>query len=496
MACRKVDNPWGLMIIASAFWIQFIAFGVALSFGVYIVELLRHFDVSLPFISLIGSINIGLFLGAGPLASIMMRMMSYRKVCLLGALLSSTGLIALPFTMNMIYLLFFYGILTGIGYCLLYVPSYTMSGLYYDKHRSLATGVATSGSGLGGVVFPNLVQYLIDEFGWRGSLLIVAGINLNTFIFAALLRESPVQRQQKAKEKTIEMKAIKRNDSSQIERESLLMEASTSDSSPQSVKPTGHEMNEIQKKRETNGIAMDDLENENLLTNESSDENTNSNSILVVLLTLCRNVPFCIFVVNSILWNFGAVIAVILGPDYFTSVNFSQTQAATLVSLICGGSFVGCLLGGVIGNIPKINRMYLFIFVNLVVGILGLFMPLEFTHTMFGLGIVGILWGTMLGLLLGQLVAVTADLVGIQYLGDAMGFLMLANGIGCVAGPPIGGWIGEATNSPATAFYFSAVVIIVGGLLVLFIPLFEKYKGQTKSDSDFSVEVTVPDNCV
>ena len=65
MVCGKVDNPWGLVIIASAFWIQFVSFGMATSFGVYIVELLHHFDVSLPFISLIGSVNIGLFLGAG-----------------------------------------------------------------------------------------------------------------------------------------------------------------------------------------------------------------------------------------------------------------------------------------------------------------------------------------------------------------------------------------------------------------------------------------------
>lgn len=41
------------------------AFGMATSFGVYIVELLQHFDVSLAFISLIGSINVGIFLGAG-----------------------------------------------------------------------------------------------------------------------------------------------------------------------------------------------------------------------------------------------------------------------------------------------------------------------------------------------------------------------------------------------------------------------------------------------
>ena len=63
-----------------------------------------------------------------------------------------------------------------------------MSGLYYAKYRSIATGVSTSGSGLGAAVLPVLVGFLIDVYSWRGSLIFVAGLNLHLFIFAALLR--------------------------------------------------------------------------------------------------------------------------------------------------------------------------------------------------------------------------------------------------------------------------------------------------------------------
>jgi MFS family permease len=317
-----------------------------------------------------------------------------------------------------------------------------MSGLYYDKHRSLATGVATAGSGLGGIVFPNFVQYLIDEYGWRGSFLILAGINLNTFVFSALIRESPLQREQKAKEKHIKMEEIRRKSSHQckIEGEKLIPEDDNSDSSPSPSKPNVEGINGTQEKQWTNDTKMSESEDDNLLhTNESHNETAHSNSIRTVLLILWRNVPFCIYILNNVLWNFGTVIPLLLGPEYFTTINFSQTESATLISMFSGGSFFGCVLGGVFGNIPNINRLYLFIFVNLAVGVVGLFIPLEITHTMVGLGITGVLWGTMFGLLLGLLVVVTADLVGIQYLGDAMGFLMLANGVGCIIGPPIGG---------------------------------------------------------
>ena len=80
---------------------------------------------------------------------------------------------------------------SGFGNCCTYIPSHVLSGLYYDKYRSVATGVSTSGSGLGAAVFPVLVGFLIDVYSWRGSLILLAGLNLHLFIFSALLRYPP-----------------------------------------------------------------------------------------------------------------------------------------------------------------------------------------------------------------------------------------------------------------------------------------------------------------
>ena len=49
----------------------------------------------------------------GPLASFLMKKMSYRKVCLLGAVLSSISLSVLPFAPNISYLIVLYGVITG-----------------------------------------------------------------------------------------------------------------------------------------------------------------------------------------------------------------------------------------------------------------------------------------------------------------------------------------------------------------------------------------------
>lgn len=165
---KKEGGFWGVVVVFAAFMIQIPSFGTAQSFGIYNMYLLKYFkDASPAAVALIGSINVGVFLGSGPIATFMMNHMSHRKVALLGGVLSSAGLIAMPFAPNLVYMYGFYGVLSGLGFCLVYVPSHVLSGLYYDKQRSLATGLATSGSGVGAIIFPLLVNFLVDNFGWK-----------------------------------------------------------------------------------------------------------------------------------------------------------------------------------------------------------------------------------------------------------------------------------------------------------------------------------------
>jgi hypothetical protein len=49
----------------------------------------------------------------GPIATFLMNHMSHRKVALLGAVLSSAGLIAMPFAPDLVYMYGVYGVLSG-----------------------------------------------------------------------------------------------------------------------------------------------------------------------------------------------------------------------------------------------------------------------------------------------------------------------------------------------------------------------------------------------
>lgn len=63
-----------------------------------------------------------------------------------------------------------------------------MVGKYFSRRKALAYGIAMSGSGIGTFVLAPVVQLLIEQFSWRGALLILGGFVLNLCVCGALMR--------------------------------------------------------------------------------------------------------------------------------------------------------------------------------------------------------------------------------------------------------------------------------------------------------------------
>lgn len=64
---------------------------------------------------------------------------------------------------------------SGIGFGMLYMPVVIIVGFYFERWRSLATGIAVCGSGVGTFLFPPMISFLFDYYGWRSTLIIQAG---------------------------------------------------------------------------------------------------------------------------------------------------------------------------------------------------------------------------------------------------------------------------------------------------------------------------------
>ena len=69
--------------------------------------------------------------------------------------------------------------------------------LYFRKYRVLALGISLVGTAAGNIIYPYLTRYLINNFGWRGALIISSGINLQCCVAAMFVRPLPKSANQK-----------------------------------------------------------------------------------------------------------------------------------------------------------------------------------------------------------------------------------------------------------------------------------------------------------
>lgn len=186
---RPPDGGWGWVVCFASFMVNLIADGVTFSFGVLYVELLDYFGEGRGKTAWVGSLFMAMPLLSGPIASFLTDRYGCRNVTIVGSILASLGfaLSAYAPTIEILYLTF--GVLAGFGLSLCYVAAVVIVAYYFDKKRSFATGLSVCGSGIGTCIFAKLTQILLDEYGWRGTTLILAGVFLNMCLCGLLMRD-------------------------------------------------------------------------------------------------------------------------------------------------------------------------------------------------------------------------------------------------------------------------------------------------------------------
>lgn len=203
---RPPDGGYGWVVVFSVFLINAFLWGVAAvssrlrifndfsddlqSYGVFLSFYISN-DVFPEATSLdyafVGGINFGVaMLAASPVTGIVRRYGTHPPMYA-GLLCQSAGYIAASFANRVWQLYLSQGVLVGIGMGLLFIPSVQVTSQWFDKKRSLANGITSSGSGIGGVILSFAIGAAIRNIGLAWALRIIGIVSGGMNLIATLL---------------------------------------------------------------------------------------------------------------------------------------------------------------------------------------------------------------------------------------------------------------------------------------------------------------------
>lgn len=67
----------------------------------------------------------------------------------------------------------------GVGLGLINPSTFIAVNSYFTSRRGQAIGLAMAGTGVGQMIMPHVVRVLLDNYGFKGTILIMGGLALN-----------------------------------------------------------------------------------------------------------------------------------------------------------------------------------------------------------------------------------------------------------------------------------------------------------------------------
>lgn len=181
-----VDGGWAWVVLVAAFLQFFITSALYYSFSVFFVELMAAFQQSRGVMGWVYATNSAVFMGSGPLGGWFLSRLGTRTTLNLGAVLAAVGFLGSALAPSLTYVFLFYGVVNGVGASLTFSGWVVGLARFWERRHALAMGVAMAGAGCGVLLLGPQIQVMVVYFGWRGAMILCAGLYLQLCVLATL----------------------------------------------------------------------------------------------------------------------------------------------------------------------------------------------------------------------------------------------------------------------------------------------------------------------
>lgn len=167
------------LFMLAAYFCTFWCLGFINTLGVLGVELLESFPDSKVIILMIPAIGCGLAYAPGLLIGFLINKFGCPVVIIAGGFLQGSAILMSVFGNHAMFLLFSIGVLLGMSTCFVSVTNSVFVGIYFGNRASVFLSILSTAGPTGAVIFPFLINICIEQYGWRGCLLIFSGVYFN-----------------------------------------------------------------------------------------------------------------------------------------------------------------------------------------------------------------------------------------------------------------------------------------------------------------------------
>ncbi|KAI5619217.1 monocarboxylate transporter 6-like, partial [Silurus asotus] len=192
------DGGWGWAVLTATILVLALTLAFPACIGIFYTDLQNEFQASNSETSWVPAIMTAVLHAGGPVCSVLVECFGCRATIMVGGILSGLGMVVSSFARTIADLYIATGVITGLGFCLCFQPSVTMVGYYFVRRRAFASALSSTGTALGLSTLPLLANFLLEQFGWRGSFLVLGGVVLNCCVCGAVMRPLKAKMNMKA----------------------------------------------------------------------------------------------------------------------------------------------------------------------------------------------------------------------------------------------------------------------------------------------------------
>ncbi|PIK54776.1 putative monocarboxylate transporter 13 [Apostichopus japonicus] len=441
------DGGWGWIALSGVFMIGTFLAGYLKSVGVLMVQWQIEYGVGAQEVSWIG-IALGFVTCTGAvIASALSSRFGSRIIVIIGCFVVAITLLLGSFTCQL-WQLYVTNLLTGLGIALGYLPSLVSVGFYFDKKVGLANGIGFSGSGFGLIVVPPILQLLVEYFGWRTALRILAGSSLLPCLCGFLIKPTEKEIFWMTKEKKQRKKSLLQENGREV------------------VEPV---------------LPSDDTTKPNSAIKDSQVMSKRIKKVLYSCLKcggfhlLIENKIF-IFIILTFVWtSFGSFGSTI----YFNAravfdVGLTQLEASYLISAIGLGNLLGRVGHGIFLDRNFMTPLGMYSLTSVISAISIICYP--FLDNFWTLLSCALIFGLTNGPYPSLQVMVLRDMLSPGDVSGGFGVVLFFNGFAMVTGVLIMSFLFDTSGSYDLSFFVAGISLFISGFLLFLLLIQKKLK--------------------